>query len=405
MPTLVRTDDVRRQNTRLVMDSLRRLQRVSRTEIVKQTGLSPATISSITSTLISDGILISQEHIGGLIGRGRPRIILSLRPEVGCIVALMLSMNRLDARLQDYAGQTIAQNHLDFDSKSTPANVLFTHIDRLISELLERRSSYPTMPLRYIAVSVQGAVDVARQTLLWSPVMAERDIKIGDFLAKRFKVEVCVDNDCNLLAKALQWRYPEQFGKHFAAILLSQGIGMGLMLDGRLFMGTRTSGNEFGHMVYKPDGAECHCGQRGCIEAYASEYAIFRRLSTHKHDGAPPAAIDEIMMEHFMQQALLQEGEEREAWREAGQAIGYGLRSLFALTDPVPVALVGESAMIASLIEPEIYKILSKPGNNAETEIKLLWYKDADDMIMQGCALVALQAVDHSTQLTAGVVE
>lgn len=401
MPTLVRTDDVRRQNTRLVMDSLRRFPRVSRTEIVKQTGLSPATVSSITSTLIQNGILTSQEHVGGLAGRGRPRILLSLRPEVGCIIALMLSMNSLDARLQDYSGQTIAHSHIHFESKQTKSAELLTLMGNLLNELLEKRSTESAMPLRYIAISVQGAVDAERKTLLWSPISYEHGIQIGACLEQQFKVPVSVDNDCNLLTRALQWRYPDTFNKHFAAILLSQGIGMGLMLDGRLFMGTRTSGNEFGHMVYKPEGAPCHCGQRGCVEAYASEYAIFRRLSTHNQDSAPPVDVDEAQMTHFMQAALASEGEEREAWREAGMALGYGLRNLFALTDPVTVALVGKSMEMAEFIEPEIRKILAKPGNNADTEINLHWYKEGNELIMQGCALVALQAVDHKAQLLA----
>ncbi len=51
---------------------------------------------------------------------------------------------------------------------------------------------------------------------------------------------------------------------------------MGLVLKGELFTGTQSSGGEFGHMMHRPDGALCRCGRRGCVEAYAGNYAIWR---------------------------------------------------------------------------------------------------------------------------------
>ena len=128
MPALVRTDDVRRQNTRSIIQVLRRHGCVSRTEIVEYTGLSPATVSTITSTLITDGLLLSRSELGKsqetVSRRGRPRVTLSLNPEIGCIVVIVLSINKLTAcgsfskdnssvciKLVFYVGHKIKMHH------------------------------------------------------------------------------------------------------------------------------------------------------------------------------------------------------------------------------------------------------------------------------------------------------
>ncbi|HPY41445.1 MAG TPA: hypothetical protein PLM98_13065, partial [Thiolinea sp.] len=122
MPALVRTDDVRRQNTRSIIQVLRRHGCVSRTEIVEYTGLSPATVSTITSGLITEGLLLSYPEQGQnqdtVNRRGRPRVTLSLNPHVGCIVVMVLSINKLTAWLQDYSGKILAKADDHFESRT-----------------------------------------------------------------------------------------------------------------------------------------------------------------------------------------------------------------------------------------------------------------------------------------------
>ena len=84
---------------------------------------------------------------------------------------------------------------------------------------------------------------------------------------------------------------PERYRNDFIAILLSHGIGMGMVLRGELFTGTQSSGGEFGHMIHRPGGALCRCGRRGCIEAYAGNYAIWRNAQGMPEDSPPVADI------------------------------------------------------------------------------------------------------------------
>src|SRR5690606_10864138 len=162
-----------------------------------------------------------------------------------------------------------------------------------------------------------------------------------------------------MIATEHQYRKPKRSDNNLLEFLLSHGIGMGLMLNGRIFTGIRSSGGEFGHMIHKPDGSLCRCGRRGCIEAYAGSYAIQRRAQDENLH-APLADTHGADLQSLLATARESEGPARLAFREAGQAIGFGLGSLFSLIDPAPVALIGHGTAAFDILEPEIRTALAQ---------------------------------------------
>ena len=72
---------------------------------------------------------------------------------------------------------------------------------------------------------------------------------------------------------------------------------MGLVLKGELFTGTQSSGGEFGHMIHRPGGALCRCGRRGCVEAYAGDYAIWRNAKRKSEYSVPEDGIGNADMQ------------------------------------------------------------------------------------------------------------
>jgi len=395
MAHVVRTDDVRRQNTRLVIRSLRRLQQAARTELVEQTGLSPATVSSITSDLLAAGLLLSSEDIATAHRRGRPRVTLFPNPQAAHIVTVVMAMNTLYASLENYAGQVLKREYASFRSRAASSEAFIEEVIKIIKRLLKQASSADA-PLRYISVAMQGTVDSSAQILLYTPMNPSRNVPLGEALQQAFAVPVCLGNDCNRAAEALHTLYPERFGQDFVTIMLSQGIGMGLIRGGQTFAGVRSTAGEFGHMDYQPEGALCRCGKRGCIEAYAGDYAIYRQASGLPVHTDPADETASEAMSAILQAAKVKDGPERAAFREAGRALGSGLRSLFALNDPVSVAFIGPGTLAFDFMRPEIEKALAD-SRFAEREcIELYCYESADELIRAGASLTALQALDRS---------
>ena len=391
-----RTNAVRAQNTRLVLDALRRQQAESHTHLVEQTGLAAATVSSIATGLVKQNVLQNRKQAGneGAIRRGRPRVSLSLNPQVGCIAVISLSLNHLAAQLVDYSGQVRlflqeSLHTLDMDEAGLEF-ALLNLINRLVCE-----GGAPALPLRHITISVQGVMDASGDILLWSPIMPLHNVHLKAMLSRACQVPIRIDNDCNMIVRALHHEYPQRLGDDFAVILLGQGIGMGLLLQGKPFTGRQSSAGEFGHMTYQPDGNWCRCGQQGCIEAYAGEYALWRQVHGHERDAVPAELLGAGELASLYARALQEEGVERAAFRGAGKAIGHGLRSLFALIDPVPVVFVGHGTRAFSIMEPEIRQILQETGKllNAE-DTAFCCFEDAEALILQGCTLLALQTLD-----------
>lgn len=392
----VRHDDLRKRNRSMVIAAVRRASQPSRTEIASTTGLSHSTISTISSDLIGEGILVEVKNgETAALKRGRPQVALGLNPRAAVVISAMLSLNSLSASAIDYAGTAIAHDI------SRPPTLTMTAIelsDAVIASIRRLLAKLGTEhgPVVRITLAVQGITDSDARELLWSPITPHSDIAFATAIEDAFSLPVTVENDCNMIAVALRGRMPERYRDNFFTILLSNGIGMGLVLRGELFTGSHSSGGEFGHMIHIPDGALCRCGRRGCIEAYAGNYAIYRHSRGESERAEPVADIDDATMLAMAAAARDHAGREREAFVKAGEAIGFGLGSLFALFDPAPVAIVGLGTSAFDMIEPSMRAAIARTaGGQHNAAISFELEPDEVPLIREGCARQALNFVDN----------
>ncbi|RWK58819.1 MAG: ROK family transcriptional regulator [Mesorhizobium sp.] len=392
----IRHDDLRRRNRAMVISAVRRAGQPSRTEIAATTGLSHSTISAISSDLIQEGILTESKASETVsMKRGRPQVGLCLNPEAAAVLAVVLSLNFLSVAVIDYAGHVVAEEQRRLDTLTMSRDEL---IDECVA-IVRRRIEDPDLDVQSvarIALAIQGITDSHARAMLWSPITPQTNIAFADILEREFGIPAIMENDCNMMAVALRWRDPDRYRDDFIAILLSHGIGMGLVLKGELFTGTHSSGGEFGHMIHRPGGALCRCGRRGCVEAYAGNYAIWRNARQLSENAEPVADVSDAEMRALAARARQTDGPEREAYRKAGEALGFGLGSLFALIDPAPVAMVGASAAAFDLIEPALREAIAQTaGGQHSGSISFDTETNELPLIREGCALRALSFVDQ----------
>lgn len=156
----------------------------------------------------------------------------------------------------------------------------------LIAEIIRRgRELAGGEPIDAVGVSAGGPVDPERGIVLTIPNLPGwDDVPLAAELSSALGAAVAVENDANACALA-EWRLGAGQGvRDLAFLTFSTGIGAGLILDGRLYRGSRLLAGEIGHHVIEPDGAICGCGGRGCLEAYASGAGIGRRLAELRQD-------------------------------------------------------------------------------------------------------------------------
>jgi len=404
---VTRSDDVRKSNRRLILSAVRRGAPLSRTDICNRSGLSAATVSAITADLIAEGVLCEHSQTDGLSsvrgGRGRPKTDLNANPAAGIIGTLNLQLNSVSAAIADYSGTPLSESSVQVDTYEASVSAIRQALFRTMREALAA-CGRNRAELRGIVVAVQGVTDVQGTKLLWSPITKRRNQPIQSWLTHEFGVPVCVCNDCDLMALALNWSDPAAYRENFAAILLAHGVGMGLFLRGKLINGIRTSGAEFGHMVHVPDGALCRCGSFGCIEAYAGDYAIKRRAAGQPDDAPPPGKVLPGELTAIVNAARDGDENARAAIEGAGAALGSGLASIYALVDPFPIALIGCGTVTRDLLEPSIRAAVEQsvavrnaidPSGAKADEVRIDFVADGDPLVQRGCIIRALFALDE----------
>jgi predicted NBD/HSP70 family sugar kinase len=263
------------------------------------------------------------------------------------------------------------------------------------------------VPLQHITMGIQGVTNSSVGRLLWSPIMREREVDFQRALSDAFGVPVTIDNDCNLMAEALRWSQDFPFHEDFATLLLGDGIGMGLYLGGTRFHGSKSSAGEFGHMVFEPFGRTCRCGARGCIEAYAGDYAIIGAARPNLREQAIRGDLAPDILSQVSDAAQGGEPAALDAYRTAGLAIGSGLASLFSIIDPLPIAFVGDGSEALDLMLPTIREVLATTAvRNFSSDLESLSFPDDKKLVLDGCRMTSLQHLDDlfSYETSAGKI-
>ena len=147
--------------------------------------------------------------------------------------------------------------------------LLFVEVARLVDQVLTGGREAPVA----LGVGTAGPLhDHSEVSPLNIP--AWRDFPLRRRLEDRFGLATFLEVDTKALALAEGWRGAAQGSRNFLAMVVSSGIGGGLVLDGRLIEGRTGNAGHVGHVIIDPDGRPCSCGGRGCLEAEASGWAI-----------------------------------------------------------------------------------------------------------------------------------
>lgn len=336
------SETIRHDNTLAVIRSLRSQGPVARVDLGAMNDISSATVTSIVADLLSQGLVteLPPDTIRNG-GRGRPKTLIQLHPDAAFVICVKVSINEIQIVVGDFNGQVRHSVMYTLDTLSLTFDELNTFLAEKIAALrAEVAATYQR--LAGICLAVQGVVSPHNGTIIWSPALSFRNAAISEPLTDVFGCPVLLENDANCIAKSLANQPEYAAYPNLAVIMLGYGIGMAVLIEGKPFLGASGSAAEFGHSKYEPGGALCACGRRGCIEAYVSDYALYRdaraMLPLPAGDSAHPS--DEQM------QALTRLAEQgdpvaSQIFDKAGRALGFGIANVLALFNPDMVLITG----------------------------------------------------------------
>ncbi|WP_158545857.1 ROK family transcriptional regulator [Blastococcus sp. TF02A-30] len=362
------TSPERRSARDHVIGALWRRGPSSRAELARSTSLAPSTVSALVAELLSNGLAVEVEGAAAPVGPsgGRPATLVSLSRAAGVVLGVDVGQRHARVLLVDAAHTVVAEHEAVLPAGLAPGDVLgCTAV--VVREVLSKAG---------IGVDALAAVGVGLPWLVrrpapggrgrpaWLTIPVAGRVAVADALGLPSGVRVHLDNDANLGALG-EWVWGAARGRaDVVHVLVSTGIGAGLVLGGRLHGGTGGTAGEIGHLVVEPDGPRCACGKRGCLEAVAGGPALLAAL---------PDAPSDATLATVVAAARDGDGAARRALTRAGTGIGRALATVCDLLDPQLAVIGGELADAGSLLLDPLRRALDEEAmSSAAADVEVV---------------------------------
>lgn len=383
-------DLIRAINQSIILNVIKTSGPIDRALVARLTGLSPATVTGITSDLIEDGLIF--EKAPGDSRGGRPPILLAINPQGGYVVGIKLMEDCALGALTDLEATVIAKDSVILTDNSSIT--VINSLARLVEQLL---STYnlPRSKLIGVGVGLAGIVNFDTGTLRQSPFFGWRDLPLRELLQPLVQVPVYIDNDVNTLTLAEQWFGAGQGVDNFLTLTVGRGIGLGIVTNGRFYRGSGGGAGEFGHTLVDPQGPECACGKKGCLEAYVGYEGLLHSAQIAFEAGPISEKIGDIAdlirlseAGHPSAQAIL---------KGAGDLLGRSVANLINIFDPQLIIIGGEGVQLGSCLFDEMRAGLRKyasPYLLKDCQIRIEPW--GDDAWARGAASLVLRQLFES---------
>ncbi len=314
---------------------------LSAAEIARATGLARSTVSTALIELRKSGIVVDGNGSDGDAARGvgRPATRLSLNPTAGTCIGIHLGLTDVRVVLADVSHSVIAEQIIELGADYAPDLTMRALKDAIAR--LYRDNGLPASGLIGAGVSVSGPVRPDGAILRSSILPDWAGVDVRQLLAPILKRPVHADNESNCAAIAeMMWGGAVGYDD-FVLFKIDLGIGGAIVSGGRIVTGIAGGAGEFGHIAIEPNGDLCRCGNRGCLELYASFVRPLEQLSRlHNRDMSMDDAI------------LLAEQGDAGALRliaDTAEMAGRGLAMIGTLINP-PLILIGGRMALAGEI-------------------------------------------------------
>lgn len=256
-----------------IVSSVIERERVDRTSLSRITGMSLSAVSRIVRNLIHQGIL---EEVGETVSSGgRKPILLRFNAEYRFAVGIKIALGYANILVTNLIGRPIVRMTHKFDPYGDPESIMTEIVQSMkrlfISQGIELEK------IIGVGVAVSGSIDHAGEILEFSGLLGWKDINISKIVRDTLKIPAFVLNDVKSFSIAQLWKGETDGCRNFMTVTIGTGLGMGMIIEGKLYTGLGNAG-EFGHIMVNPGGKRCSCGRDGCLETEVSFHALIENI-------------------------------------------------------------------------------------------------------------------------------
>ena len=368
---IARRGTSREINRQIALNLVRSKQPISRADLARLMGVRRGAISRLVQDLLHAKQVF--EGAKGKSKRGRKPRQLYIEIRRRCAMAVDISASRTLMLVTDPLGHPLLDVQ-DFPTPRRPEGLvkrLARNIDRILAEHPEVGECLG------VGVVIAGLVDIDRGRLRYAPTLGWRDLDLRDPLQAATRLPVVVENDVKACVLAQVWAVRDHapVDGTVAYVQASDGVGVGIVIDGQLLRGAHNNAGELGHATLSLDGPRCACGQKGCWEAYVSVRAMVARYRGTDPSWPASAEPSDITVATIIARARGGDARALETLRETGYYLGRGFATIVKAIEPRRVYLSGEITEAWDLVLPSVQQALREQAlirESEETEIVLV---------------------------------
>jgi glucokinase-like ROK family protein len=347
--------------------------------------ISQPLVASLVDDLIGYEMLLDN-GIGESIGGRRPNLF-CINPEYQYVIGVDINLHTLNLAVFDLSNKQIHREEIkyfDLENSETYLNVLIEKIEVMISGLKIPREKFLA-----VGISLPGLVD-AKNGLSHTHLSIAPGGLVA-FIEKSLGIVAMLDNDARIMALG-----EKAFGKaidkdNVLCLNLSNGIGLGMILNGELHRGKNGYAGEFGHILIDPKGKLCDCGKIGCLETLTSGKILVDNVKKAIENGQPTilAQYQKVGKKIDLRTIVeaIQAGDQFaiDQLNQMCEYLGKGLVTLIHLLNPEMVIIGGKLAHAGKyVIDPVTMSINKYAMNRIGSETELLCSDLLDDSALMG---------------------
>jgi predicted NBD/HSP70 family sugar kinase len=276
-------NSLKKSNLFEIIKSVKKNGPITKPEITKLTGLASATVFNLVNELVDKNVL--KQNGNAYSQGGRRALYYSFNCNLFYIVGVDIGVNSIAAAIYDLDLNVIdkCQKKFELSENSVEKGINFTII--LLKELFQRVGAEHDKILG-IGISVPGPVNFSKGTIIkLTNVPKWRNVPLKEILEDELKIMVMIDNDSNNSILSMKWIHMNKEKSDIVYLSTTDGIGMGILINGAIYRGNHYIAGEIGHISVDKNGEKCNCGNRGCIELYSSDRSIVNIIRRGLNNG------------------------------------------------------------------------------------------------------------------------
>jgi N-acetylglucosamine repressor len=343
-------------NRQIALNLIRTKQPISRADLARLMGVRRGAVTLLVKELIAAKLIF--EGAKGDSKRGRRPKFLFIDSRRRCVVAVDIRATRTYVLVADLLGHPLI-DVIDSPTETHP-KAMVDSLAALIRATLKRNPGFGDCS--GIGVCVPGMVDRKSRRIMHAPTLGWKDVELERPLSKATGLPVHIENSVRASALAQVWaaRTDVPTSGNLVYVGVADGVGGGVIIDGRLLQGRHNIAGEIGHILINSEGPRCSCGAQGCWETYISNIATRKRYLNLGPEDSPRKLDDSLRVTDVITRARAGDVKALAALMMTGRYLGIGFANLVNALDPDLIYLGGEITEAWDLIEQTVRAALAE---------------------------------------------